>query len=158
VIEASFVSPEPPAEPSEPSPPPAPQYPTELVTLLFTDIVGALALKEDLGDTLAVSIIKEHRDRLRDLLKRFPDGEEIETAGDSFLLLFKLPSQAVHFALSLVDVMRQLSEDSPKPVRLRTGMHLGEIVVERRADPFKRTDVYGSQVDLCCRVMQFARE
>ena len=64
-----------------------------LLSLLFTDIVGSTGIKQRLGDTQAVMLIQYHHAGLRALLRQFPEGEEIETAGDSFFLIFNLSCQ-----------------------------------------------------------------
>src|SRR5512138_3404072 len=74
---------------------------TGVLTLLFTDLVGSTALKQQLGDTVGVQQEQEHHALVRQLLKQFPEAEEISTAGDSFLLVFMKPSDAVRFALAL---------------------------------------------------------
>jgi class 3 adenylate cyclase len=72
-----------------------------LVTLLFTDIVGSTKLKQVLGDHEAISLIQRHHAIVREILAGFPEGQEIETAGDSFFLVFAKPSDAAKFSLLL---------------------------------------------------------
>src|SRR5688572_18797625 len=72
-----------------------------LLTLLFTDIVGSTSIKQNLGDAEGFDRIQAHHVVVREFLKRFPEGEEISTAGDSFFLVFAKPSEAVKFALLL---------------------------------------------------------
>jgi class 3 adenylate cyclase len=84
---------------------------TGLVTLVFTDLVDSVALRRDLGDQAATTLFQEHRRRVRELLRRAQDCEEIETAGDSFLLLFSRPSDAVKFALLLQRQVRMLAQE-----------------------------------------------
>src|SRR5713226_9104201 len=72
---------------------------TGLVTLLFTDMVGSTALKQRLGDGAAADLFRSHHDLIRETLRQFAQAEEIETEGDSFLLIFATPSDAVVFAL-----------------------------------------------------------
>src|SRR5947208_2569288 len=71
-----------------------------VLTLLFTDIVGSTKLKQDLGDSKAVTLIQNHRDLFREWLPRLPEAEEINHAGDSFFVISARPSGAVRFALS----------------------------------------------------------
>ena len=78
----------------------------KLATILFTDIVGSTELKSRLGELKAVSLIREHHALLRQILGRFDEGQEVETAGDSFLLLFAKPSDAVKFALLAQSAVR----------------------------------------------------
>jgi class 3 adenylate cyclase len=56
---------------------------TGLVTLLFTDMVGSTALKQQLGNKAAADFFRRHDGLIRETLGQFPQGEEIETAGDS---------------------------------------------------------------------------
>ena len=51
---------------------------TGLVTLLFTDIVGSTALKQQLGDKAGAALIQEQRALVRQLLATCPGAEEIE--------------------------------------------------------------------------------
>src|SRR5689334_8524245 len=74
---------------------------TRLVTVVFTDLVGSVALRRQLGDQAATTLLQRHRQIVRELLQRSASAEEVETAGDSFLLLFARPSDAVKFALVL---------------------------------------------------------
>ncbi len=77
-----------------------------LLTLLFTDLVGSTQLKQELGDHAAVALIQQHRALVREILSGFKEGEEIETAGDSFFLVFTKPSDAVQFSLLLQTRLR----------------------------------------------------
>ena len=52
-----------------------------LSTLLFTDIVGSMKLKQQLGDHQALMLIERHHAALRELLGRFKEGQEISTEG-----------------------------------------------------------------------------
>jgi class 3 adenylate cyclase len=72
-----------------------------LLTLLFTDLAGSTKLKQDLGDVHAVPLLQRHRHMVREILHHFKEAEEIETAGDSFCIVFAKPSEAVKFALLL---------------------------------------------------------
>jgi class 3 adenylate cyclase len=130
---------------------------TGLVTLLFTDIVESTALKRALGDHAGTALIQQYRALVRELLRQFPESEEIETAGDSFLLVFRKPSAAVTFGLQLQHCQRQLGETSGQPVRLRIGIHLGEVVIEEHEAGQKAKDLYGVQLDICARVMSLAK-
>ena len=69
-----------------------------LLTLLFTDIVGSTKLKQDLGDQKAVDLIQLHHQKVRDILAPFSEGEEINAGGDSFVIVFTKPSDAIRFA------------------------------------------------------------
>jgi class 3 adenylate cyclase len=130
---------------------------TGLVTLLFTDIVSSTALKQHWGDKAGAVLIQQQRAPVRQLLAACPGAEEIETAGDSFLLLFPKPSDAVSFALVLQSRLRSLSQGQPMPLTERIGIHLGEVVIETHETGHKPKDLYGIQIDTCSRVMSLAK-
>lgn len=124
-----------------------------LLTILFTDIVGSVALKQTLGDATAVRLIQAHHGRVRELLAGFPDGEEIETAGDSFLLVFTKPSEAVRYALQLQASLREFAANEGQPIQDRIGIHVGEVFVAREASEAAKRRLFGTQVDTCARLM-----
>lgn len=130
---------------------------TSLVTLVFTDIVESTQLKSTLGDQAGAAFIQQHRALVRELLRQVPGGDEIETAGDSFLLVFSKPSAAVTFALLLQHQQRESSKRSGHSVPLRVGIHLGEVVIEEHETGRKPKDLYGIQLDTCARVMSLAK-
>lgn len=123
-----------------------------LATLVFSDLVGSTKLKQLLGDTTALSILQQHNQLLREVLAGFEEVEEIETAGDSFFLVFSKPSDAVRFGLRLQRRLRALSEKAGVTIADRIGIHVGEVFVEEREDLAKRKDLYGIQVDICARL------
>ena len=91
---------------------------TGLLTLVFTDIVGSTALKQRLGEREAASLFQDYRELVRRQRARFSESEEIETAGDSFLLVFTRPSEAVEFALILQTELGTWSQT--RGIQLRT--------------------------------------
>ncbi|MBI2946175.1 MAG: protein kinase, partial [Verrucomicrobia bacterium] len=127
---------------------------TGLLTLLFTDIVGSGKIKQALGDGAGVALIQQHEQIVRELLGRFPDAQVIETAGDSFFILFVRPSDAVVFALRLQTALRALAKDHANPVLDRIGIHIGEVIVQEGDGASKR--LAGAQVDACARIMSLA--
>lgn len=93
-----------------------------LVTVLFTDIVGATERAADLGDRRWRDLITQHHLLVRQQLERFR-GREIDTAGDGFLAAFDGPARAVRCACAIGDAVRQLG------LRIRAGLHTGECEV-----------------------------
>jgi len=125
---------------------------TGLLTLVLTDLVDSVALRRQLGDQAATTLLQTHRQIVRELLQPAADAEEIETAGDSFLLLFGRPSDAVKFALLLEQKTGALAKERKVGLAVRNGIH----VIEEHAQGPKPKDLYGSQIDLCARVMSLA--
>lgn len=84
----------------------------KLLTLLFTDVVGSTKLKQHLGERAAIELTECHHALLREILARFADAEEIDTAGDSFFMVFAKPSDAVQFALLSQRAVRELARET----------------------------------------------
>jgi class 3 adenylate cyclase len=108
-----------------------------------------------LGDREAVKTIQWHHGIVRGILRNIPGGEEINTQGDSFFIVFVKPSDAVRFALQLQGQLRGAAEQSGRIIYDRVGIHVGEVFVEEVAGA-KMNDLYGIQVDTSARVMSLA--
>jgi predicted ATPase/class 3 adenylate cyclase len=93
-------------------------FPTGVVTLLFTDVEGSTRLLRDLGDDYAAAL-HEHRRRLRAVFADH-EGVEVDTQGDAFFFAFARASNAVAAA---ANGQRTLADG---PIRVRMGLHTGE--------------------------------
>ena len=122
-------------------------------TVLFTDMVGSTRLKQVLGDRKAVEMMQAHHALVRKTLSLFPHGREVETAGDSFLLLFTEPLAAVEFALMLHASLRSFSVANDRVIFDRIGIHRGEIYSQVHENQVK---LFGMHVDIAARVMSLA--
>jgi WD40 repeat protein/serine/threonine protein kinase/class 3 adenylate cyclase len=127
-----------------------------LVALVFTDLVDSTALLSQLGDQAGTSFLRKRREIIRNTLRTLPESEEIETAGDSFLLAFSKPSDAVRFALLTQAALRAFSAESRLSVQERIGIHLGEVVITEGETDGKAKDLYGIQLATAARVMSLA--
>lgn len=90
-----------------------------LTTLLFTDIVAATAMAEELGDRRWRELLARHHSILRDALREFR-GRELDTAGDGVFARFDSPASAVRCACAIADAVRKLG------IEIRAGIHIGE--------------------------------
>jgi WD40 repeat protein/serine/threonine protein kinase/class 3 adenylate cyclase len=129
---------------------------TGIVTMVFTDIVGSSALKQQLGDHVGAQLIEQHHALVRATLAEFPAGQELSTAGDSFFLVFSTPSEGVKFALMLQRRVRERSSQAGVVVRDRIGLHMGEVLFQE-ADLERGRDLIGLNVDVGARVMGLAQ-
>lgn len=100
----------------------APEPDRVLVTVLFTDIVGATEHASTLGDRGWRDLVIRHHTVVRQQLERFR-GREIDTAGDGFLAAFDGPARAVRAACAVSDAVRPLA------IQIRAGLHTGECEV-----------------------------
>jgi serine/threonine-protein kinase len=135
-----------------------PRQRTDVVTLVFTDIVGSTALKQRLGDRAGTELLHRHHQLLRETLARFPEASEIGVAGDSFFIVLAKPSESVRFALELQARLRQFNQGAPPEmvVEDRIGLHLGEVLIEPGERQHGADGFQGIHVDLCSRVMSLA--
>jgi hypothetical protein len=58
-------------------------------------------LKQTFGDRGAVPVIQRHHVVIREILGHFSEGEEIETAGDSFFIVFTKPRMLCSTTLAM---------------------------------------------------------
>jgi pimeloyl-ACP methyl ester carboxylesterase len=97
----------------------APEPDRVLATVLFTDIVGSTERAAALGDHTWLQLREAHHDSVRSVLERYR-GNEVETAGDSFLATFDGPARAVRCARAIANAVRALG------LEIRAGVHTGE--------------------------------
>ena len=96
------------------------EFSRALLTVLFTDIVGATARAASLGDGRWRDLLAHHDGQVRAQLARF-DGREVKTVGDGFLATFDgPPSRALRCALAITRAAREVG------VEVRIGIHTGE--------------------------------
>jgi class 3 adenylate cyclase len=91
-------------------------------TILFTDIVDSTARVRKDGDVAWERTVAMHEDIVRAVLPRF-SGREVETAGDSFLIVFDGAERAVRCGLELIDALAAIG------VSVRVGIHSGEVAL-----------------------------
>jgi class 3 adenylate cyclase len=110
-----------------------------IATILFTDIVNSTILAREAGDTAWKRTISMHDDVVRSVLVGC-GGREIETAGDSFLVVFDGAERAIRCGLALVSALAAIR------IPIRVGVHSGDVA--RSGD-----HVRGVAVHAAARVM-----
>jgi pimeloyl-ACP methyl ester carboxylesterase len=116
----------------------APAPDRQLLTVLFTDIVGSTARASELGDRSWRGLLEAHDELVRDRIARFR-GREVKATGDGFLATFDGPARGVECARAIVAGVRALG------IEVRAGVHTGE--VEIRGD-----DIGGMAVHIGARI------
>ena len=91
-----------------------------LATILFTDIVDSTARAREAGDMSWRRTVAMHDDVVRSVLAGF-GGSEVETAGDSFLVVFDTAEGAIRCGLALVVALAAIQ------LPIRVGIHSGEV-------------------------------
>src|SRR3990167_2882678 len=102
----------------------------QLKAIMFTDIKGFSSMMER-DETTGVGLLKVHREIVRRNIARF-EGEERETIGDAFLVLFESAVQGVQCAVSIQQELSEFNREreTNKQVWMRIGIHLGDILIE----------------------------
>jgi class 3 adenylate cyclase len=111
-------------------------------SILFTDIVDSTSLAEGLGDDAWRRTLAMHEDVVRSVFAGF-GGREIQTAGDSFLMVFDGAERAIRCGLALVEALESIS------VPIRVGVHTGEVMV-------LDDQVHGIAVHAAARILALA--
>jgi class 3 adenylate cyclase len=114
-----------------------------VLTVMFTDMVASTELASRLGDRRWRLLLEEHNDVVRAVLARFR-GQEIDTAGDGFLITFDGPARALRAAAAIRTGLADVG------VKIRVGLHTGECeLVDGK--------VRGIAVHVAARVMAHAQ-
>jgi len=114
-----------------------------MATILFTDIVGSTTRAEEAGDDAWKRTVAMHDDIVRTVLVRF-GGREVETAGDSFLIVFDGAERAIRCGQELVEALAAID------IPIRVGIHSGEVALTSE-------HVRGVAVHAAARIVDEAR-
>jgi class 3 adenylate cyclase len=100
---------------------PAPE-PRAAKTFMFTDIVKSTNLVEAIGDEAWLDLLRWHDQTLRAL---FADngGEEVDHAGDGFLVTFSRPEEAVACAVAIQRTLAEHRRTHGFAPSVRIGLH-----------------------------------
>src|SRR5213594_1567834 len=121
----------------------------KLAAIMFTDMVGYSALSQR-DDKLALELLEEHRQLLREIFPRF-HGTEIKTIGDAFLIEFNSALEAAQCAIEIQRTLAKRNHDvtADRRIELKIGIHIGDVV-------HREGDVYGDGVNIASRIEQLA--
>ena len=110
--------------------------------VVFTDLEGFTTWTEKAGDEAASDLLQRLNLTVGPIV-RGRGGSIVKRLGDGVLLTFSGPEAAVLAALELVNA-------SPAPLKMRAGVHWGEVMATR-------DDVIGHAVNVAARVVDAAR-
>ena len=112
------------------------------LSVVFTDLEGFTRFTQQKGDEAASDLLAAHHRTVGPIV-RSRGGRTVKRLGDGLLLTFPAPEAAALCCVELV-------EAEPSPLRLRAGIHVGDVVVTR-------DDVIGHVVNVAARVCESAR-
>lgn len=117
----------------------------QIVTVMFTDMVGSTDMTQARGDAAAQEVVRRHNSIVRGALAQF-GGKEIKHTGDGIMASFHTAAAAVEASVS---IQRQVSQHNNRlpnqALHLRIGLNAGEPIEEE-------DDLFGATVQLAARV------
>ena len=112
-----------------------------VVTVLFTDLVGHTEMMSRLGDERGRAVLREHERITREVLKQ-NGGTEVKTMGDGFMASFGSVTKAVECAIAL---QKAFAQREGEPLNVRVGLNAGE-PIEEDGDLFGATVILASRI------------
>ena len=120
----------------------------KLTTIVFVDVVGYSSLMEK-DETGTLAALRAHRSELIDPLIDKYGGRIVKTMGDGLLLEFSSVVDATKCSVGIQNGMLERNTGLQKVLRLRIGIHLGDIIVEDG-------DIFGDGVNIASRIEPLA--
>ena len=118
-----------------------------LRAIMFTDIQGSTDVSTQLGDQVAVDLVRRHNEVVRVALSRF-DGREVKHTGDGILASFVSVSRAVEASVAIQRGSADMIDEGPA-LAVKIGLSAGEPVEDSQ-------DLFGASVNLAARICAHA--
>ncbi|HHS13160.1 MAG TPA: adenylate/guanylate cyclase domain-containing protein [bacterium] len=118
------------------------------ITILFTDIESSAQYWEKKGDITGRLMMDVHNRLVFPVIKHYR-GRIVKTIGDSLMVAFREPSNAVKAAVAIQQILDRERQADPEFPCIRIGMHTGHAIVEKR-------DVFGDTVNTASRIQSRA--
>ncbi|MGZ8764111.1 MAG: adenylate/guanylate cyclase domain-containing protein [Acidimicrobiia bacterium] len=116
------------------------------LTVVFTDIEKSTDLAVSLGDAVWFGVLREHQQVVGAQAEKNA-GRIVQSLGDGFMLCFRSARQALLFSIGLQhDLERQHVETPEFAVRVRVGLHTGEVLVDDGGDLIGRHVVVAARI------------
>ncbi len=117
----------------------------EIVSVLFTDLVGSTQLLDRLGDDAAERVRLAHFGLLREAV-RTRRGHEVKNLGDGLMVVFPSALDALDCAIAIQRTVRRHNQQRQgPPLHVRVGVHVGEPIREEG-------DYFGTTVNVAKRL------
>lgn len=117
----------------------------QIVTVMFTDMVGSTDMTQARGDAAAQEVVRRHNSIVRGALAQY-GGKEVKHTGDGIMASFGTSAAAVE---ATINIQRQVGQHNRRNrdsgLHLRIGLNAGEPIEEE-------DDLFGATVQLAARV------
>ena len=122
-----------------------------LAAIMFTDMVASTSLAQK-DEELSLRVVEDYRNLLRPIFARH-GGREVKTMGDGFLVEFSSALEGTRCAYDIQRVAKEfnISVPSDRKVRLRVGIHVGDVVESSG-------DISGDAVNIASRIEHLSEE
>ncbi|MBI5651865.1 MAG: DUF4242 domain-containing protein [Chloroflexi bacterium] len=118
--------------------------------IMVTDLKDSTAMITQLGETLALHLLRVHNALTRNALRDY-DGREVKHTGDGIMASFASVANSIECARMIQTSFAAFNADnSETPLRLRIGLSAGEPVEEDH-------DLFGAAVNLAVRICAHAQ-
>jgi class 3 adenylate cyclase len=115
-----------------------PQVDAGTITILFSDIESSTQRVSAIGDEAWFELLELHNRAFREELSKYV-GREIKSQGDGFMLTFPSVRLAISFAKAVQQrLAAHEAQDPERAVRVRIGLHTGEVITDASGDLFGR--------------------
>lgn len=120
------------------------------VTIVFSDIESSTERNVELGDQVWFEVLGTHNRIVADRVNQH-GGTIIKNQGDGFMLSFPGARKALDCMMAVQrDLMTHSSANPQRAVRIRVGMHTGEVLADADGD------LFGQHVVVAARVANLA--
>lgn len=107
------------------------------ITIVFSDIEDSTAQLTALGDERWYADLRAHNSIVEGAVARHR-GNVVKHQGDGFMLTFPSAWMAVQAAFEINERLHGVRAAGEQPLRVRMGLHTGEVIVDDAGDMFGR--------------------
>jgi class 3 adenylate cyclase len=122
---------------------------TAFRAIMFTDMVGSTEMTEQLGDMMAVELLRTHDSIIRRSLEQHGGGE-VKHLGDGIMASFDGVSDSVACGMMIQDEFASYNNTGKTPILVRIGIHAGQPIEDSN-------DLFGSAVQMAARICDTAK-
>ncbi|HUW03301.1 MAG TPA: adenylate/guanylate cyclase domain-containing protein [Acidimicrobiales bacterium] len=115
------------------------------ITIVFSDIESSTERATAMGDTDWMEVLASHNEIITRHVRNWK-GSVVKNQGDGFMMTFGGARRALHAMVAVQNELEKYAQEHPeKGVRVRVGVHTGEVIAEKG-------DIFGKHVMLAARV------